>query len=78
MSGDYWFPKPIRVGLGTAMKSSGMGGLDWVDCPPDDWQAVSAGFLRDHLLHRDDRATWLIVYFKGEPPGRGNWKIRKP
>ena len=20
----------------------------------------------------------LVVYFKGEPPGRGNWKIRKP
>lgn len=77
MSDNYWFPKK-RFGWGWGPPQNLQG-----------WTVLIGWFLLLAIGHRSLSGLsetvffvgmiallGLIVAFKGEPPGRGNWKIR--
>ena len=78
MSNDYWFPKK-RFGWGWGPPRNLQGWaflIGWIAFLTTGARSLRGShgtiFFIGMLA-----LLGLIVYFKGEPPGRGNWKILK-
>ena len=79
MRHDYWFPKK-RFGWGWGPPRNLQGWavlIAWLVLLTIGKQSLP-GLSGIAFFFGMIALLGLIVYFKGEPPGRGNWKIRKP
>ena len=79
MSENYWFPrKRFGWGWGPPRNLQGWSVLiGWIGLLMIGRRSLS-GFSGIVFFVGMVALLGLIVYFKGEPPGRGNWRIRKP
>jgi hypothetical protein len=79
MSDNYWFPrKRFRWGWGPPRNLQGWSTLiGWIVLLTIGKRALT-GFSGIVFFIGMLALMGLIVYFKGEPPRGGNWKIRKP
>ena len=79
MRGDYWFPKK-RFGWGWGLPRNVYGWaflIGWMVLLTIGKRSLP-GFSGVIFFLGMLALLGLVVYFKGEPPGHGNWKIRKP
>jgi hypothetical protein len=77
MSENYWFPKKrFGWGWGPPRNVQGWAVLTgWIVLLSTGTRALP-GFAKVVFFLGMLALLGLILYFKGEPPGRGNWRIR--